>query len=245
MAKFVVNVGWDDVPHLDEQAKHDLGESYPPHERDARMKGIPALGSGAIYPVPEDTYLIEPFRLPISWQRSFALDVGWNKTAALWGAWDYETETVYLYDEHYQSHGEPSVHASAILRRGEWIRGVIDPASMGANQRDGRTLFSEYQRLGLDLTTADNSVEAGIHRVWEALSQGRIKIFRTLTNTLSEIRIYRRDDRGRVVKERDHLMDCLRYLIATGPNVASYSPDAEYEGDAYMAAQSRNSVTGY
>lgn len=246
MPKFLVNVGWDDVPHLADDEKKALANAYPPHERDARMKGIPALGSGAIYPVPEDVYLVEPRPLPNWWPRAYGLDVGWNKTAAIFGAWDRDADTLYLIDEHYQSYGEPSVHAAAIRRRtGDWMPGVIDPASMGSNQRDGRTLFAEYQELGLILTTANNAVEAGIHRVWEMLSQGRLKVFSTLANTRAEMRIYRRDDRGRVVKERDHLMDAMRYLCASGQAVAEYPPEFIDEGERELATYGRDAVTGY
>src|SRR5215467_13831811 len=87
MSKFVVMAGWDDVPHLDEQTKQDLYASIPPYQRDARSKGIPQLGSGAIYPVPESEIVCKPFEIPRYWPRAYALDVGWNRTAAIWGAW--------------------------------------------------------------------------------------------------------------------------------------------------------------
>ena len=52
-SRSVILATWDDVPHLDERAKEMLFASYMPFQRDARTKGIPALGSGAIYSVPE------------------------------------------------------------------------------------------------------------------------------------------------------------------------------------------------
>ncbi len=51
--RFVVMASWDDVPHLSQQQKDALWNSIPPFQRDARSKGIPQLGSGAIYPVQE------------------------------------------------------------------------------------------------------------------------------------------------------------------------------------------------
>jgi hypothetical protein len=142
--------------------------------------------------------------------------VGWNRTAAIWAAHDRDTDTVYLYSEHYRGNAEPSVHAHAIRARGEWIKGVIDPASNGRSQVDGRRLISDYKALGLNVTEAQNSVEAGIYTVWERLSGGRLKVFRTLQNWLQEYRIYRRDEKGRIVKQNDHLMDSTRYLIVSG-----------------------------
>jgi len=49
--------------------------------------------------------------------------------------------------------------------------------------------------------------------VQDRLSTGRLKIFSTLQHTLGEIRLYRRDEKGRIVKENDHLMDALRYAV--------------------------------
>ena len=53
MSKFVVVATRDDVPHLSPEQKAALWGSIPPYQRDARSKGIPQLGSGAIHPVPE------------------------------------------------------------------------------------------------------------------------------------------------------------------------------------------------
>jgi phage terminase large subunit-like protein len=207
--KFCVQIDWDEVPHLSDEDKADLMSSIPPYQREARTKGIPALGSGVIYPVAESAYLVEPFELPRHWPRAFAMDVGWNRTAAIWGAWDRQSDVVYLYDEHYLGESPPQIHGDAIKARGWWIPGVIDPASSGSNQKDGTALRDEYITLGLDLESADNTVEAGIHAVYRRLASGRLKVFRTLPNFMSEIRLYRRDEKGKIVKDRDHLMDCF------------------------------------
>jgi phage terminase large subunit-like protein len=47
--KIVITATWDDVPHLTQAAKDELFASIPSYQRDARTKGIPQLGSGAIY----------------------------------------------------------------------------------------------------------------------------------------------------------------------------------------------------
>lgn len=216
MARFCVRATWDDVPHLTAEQKEKLWASIPPHQRDARTKGIPQLGSGSIYPVEESDIVCAPFAIPREWPRGYALDVGWNRTAAVWGALNRETDTVYLYAEHYRGQAEPAVHAAAIRGKGQWIPGVIDPAARGRSQRDGEQLLQDYIDLGLRLETAVNAVEAGIYQVWERLSTGRLKVFTPLQAWLAEFRIYRRDDKGRVVKANDHLMDATRYLVVSG-----------------------------
>ena len=208
----VITCTWDDVPHLDEDEKRAQLALYPPYLRDAKTKGIPQLGSGAIYPVPESDLLAAPFSVPVHWPRGYGMDVGWNYTAAVWGAHDRENDVLYLTDAYKRSQAEPAVHASGIRSRGDWMHGFIDPASMGSNQMDGRDLFTEYRKLGLQIKTADNGVESGLFAVWHRMSTGRLKIFNHLSAWLEEFRLYRRDEKGRVVKDNDHLMDATRYL---------------------------------
>jgi hypothetical protein len=211
MSRYVVQAGWDDVPHLTEQDKADLMKSLAPHQRDARTKGIPSLGAGAIYPVPEEEIVCDPFKIPPHFKRIYGLDVGWKKTAASFGAYDADSDVIYLYSEHYRGYAEPSVHASAIKARGDWIPGNIDYA--GTNQSDGTRIMEMYEDEGLIVTRANKAVEAGLLECYQRLSTGRLKIFRTLTHHISEYRIYRRNEKGRVVKENDHAMDSMRYLV--------------------------------
>lgn len=223
-SRYLVQASWDDVPHLDEKTKQELMDSTPPHLRDARAKGLPSLGAGAVYPVQESEIVCQPFAVPPIWPRVFALDVGWKRTAAIWGAHDRSTDTVYLYTEHYRGQAEPSVHAAAIRARGEWIPGVVDPAARGRSQSDGSQLLQMYHDLGLDLMKASNAVEAGLSLVYERLSTGRMRVFSTCQNWLAEYRLYRRDEAGRIVKEFDHLMDATRYLIVSGLERAIVKP---------------------
>jgi hypothetical protein len=56
--------GWDDVLRLTDQIKAEESAGIPPHEAEARKKGIPLLGFGAIYPVPESGIRCDPFVSP-------------------------------------------------------------------------------------------------------------------------------------------------------------------------------------
>lgn len=246
MAKWVINLDWNDVPHLSEIDKKTLLESYAPHERDARSKGVPQLGSGAIFPVPESDIIIKPFEIPEEWPIAYGMDVGWRKTCAIWGAYNEKEDIWYLFSEYYRGYAEPSVHADAIKARGMWINGVIDPAARGSNQKDGQSLLVEYEKLGLNLQVANNAVEAGLLEMFQRLSTGRLRIFSTLQNWLAEYRVYRRDDKGKVVKSNDHLMDATRYLIMSGFEVMDTRPtedDPTNSNDYYKIGQS--DVCGY
>lgn len=244
-SKYLVSATWEDVPHLDDQTKKELLESIPPYQRDARSKGIPQLGSGAIYPILEEKITCEDFEIPIYWPRAFALDVGWKNTAAIWGAWDRQSDTVYLNSAYKASEAEPMTHVDAIRSRGAWIPGVIDPAAQGRSQKDGQRLYDSYVNMGLNLHLADNAVEAGIHAVFRRLVSSRLKIFKSLYAWFEEYRLYRRDEKGKVVKENDHLMDCTRYLIMSGIAIAIDQMLAEAPDDWRTDNPVIDNTTGY
>lgn len=241
-SKYMVQAGWQDVPHLDEKTKRELLESTPPHLREARSQGIPSMGAGAIYPVPLSEVEVKPFAIPVYWPKAYALDVGWKRTACLWGAKDPADGVIYLYSEHYQGQQLPVVHAEAVKARGTWIKGAIDPAARGRAQRDGEQLLADYKAAGLKLTNADNAVEAGLYAVWQLLVTGRLKVFSTLGNLKAEYRLYRRDEHGKIVKEFDHLMDCMRYLINTWDKIASVRAPDQAVGASVGVA---DAVAGY
>ncbi len=212
-SKYLLMATWDDVPHISKKQADDLYKTLPPHQRDARSKGIPQLGSGAIFPIPETEITVDDFEIPEHWPKLYGLDVGWNNTAAVWGALDRETGTIYIYSVYKKGKAEPVIHTEAIKARGDWIKGKIDPASRGRSQHDGLQLMQSYLDLGLNLTTAKNAVEAGLFECWTGLSTGKIKVFKSCSLFFEEYRLYRRDTKGKVIKVLDHIMDAFRYLF--------------------------------
>jgi len=188
-------------------------KSIPPHQIEARTRGVPMLGSGAIYPVDEREIVVEAFEIPRYWPRGYGMDVGWNWTAAVWIAMDVDADVAYLYDAYKHAQAEPPIHAASIRARGSWIEGEIDPASRSRTQKDGDQLMELYSEQGLWLRPANSAVEAGILEMWQRLSTGRLKVFSHLQDWFTEFRIYRRDERGKIVKVNDHLMDATRYRL--------------------------------
>jgi phage terminase large subunit-like protein len=241
-SKYVVQAGWKDVPHLDEEEKRKLLANTPPYQIQARTEGQPTQGAGAIYPIAESEITVPDRAIPDYWPRAYGMDVGWNRTAVIWGARDPASGVIYLYSEHYQGQGEPASHAQAIRARGVWIPGVIDPACLGSSQIDGRALMNIYRDLGLALRPAVNAVEAGITEVWQLLISGRLKVMASCTNWFREFRNYHRDDKGsgKVVKRNDHLMDATRYLMVSGRAGMCVEPQLEpsYEPPRYRGPAS-------
>ncbi len=213
---------WDDVPHLTAEEKAKTLASTPPQLRDARSKGVPTVGEGLVYPVDPKNIVVDDFQIPKYYKKLYGMDVGWNNTAVCWGAWDIENDIVYIYSEHKMGQAEPVVHAKAVKSRGAWIKGQIDPAARGRSQIDGETLYNLYRKEGLKIYPANNAVEAGIFDIWERFTTGRLKIFKSCGMVLRELSLYHRDEKGKIVKTNDHLLDSLRYLINAEPAMWSY-----------------------
>lgn len=233
MSKYIDLIGHQDVPHLqppivDEAERESILEGLLPHEREAREKGRPSLGSGAIYPVSESELFVRPFAIPDWWELGYALDPGWNYTASLLGARNPDTDQHYVIAEYYGQRNEPVIHAASIRAMLPWrnLEGCIDPAGDNVgSQKDGSKLKQEYEDLGLQLMNANNAVHSGLRHCLVLMQTGRLKVFTTCVQWQKEYRLYRRDEKGKIVKRFDHLMDCTRYLFNT-PNAFQGKPIA-------------------
>lgn len=225
-----VNATWEDNPYLDQEEMEDLAASYAPHEKEARMKGIPALGSGKVYPVTESSIEIEPFLIPKHFVPLWGLDFGWNNTAAVVGHLDRDTDTIYLTDCYLNGAavqgGEgltPAQHAAIMPPIMRLSKGVCDPAGGGTSQASGERAIDQYKEF-FDMEPADNSVEPGLMEVLQRMRQGRLKVFKSpnMEPWWKEFRTYARDEKGGIRKRNDHLMDATRYLVVSGPSRVSF-----------------------
>ena len=79
------------------------------------------------------------------------------------------------------------------------------------------------------LVPAMNTVEAEIYTVWQLMSSGKLKVFRSLANWLSEFRLYQRDKDGNILKQNDHLMDCTRYFVMSAQEHMSIKAEPDYD----------------
>lgn len=217
----------NDAEHYTPAQRDSIIASYPAHERDARSNGTPTLGSGAIFPVDENSLKEGAFNLPRHWPRIVGMDFGWDHpTAAAWLAWDRDTDTVHLYDVYRVSEASPIIHAAAIKAKGKWIP-VAWPHDGNNDTAAGKNLATQYRELELKMLrdkathapangeaegTGGNSVEAGLMDMLDRMQTGRFKVARHLEPFFEEYRLYHRKN-GKVVKEADDLISAVRYAM--------------------------------
>ena len=220
MPKFMISATWDDVPHLTDAQKKELWESIPPHERDARSKGVPILGSGRIFPVAEEEIAIDAFPIPRYWPRIGAMDFGWDHPfGAVNLAYDTEGDVVYVTQAYRAREQTPMEHVRNIRAWGDWLPWAWPHDGLQHSKDSGEPLAKQYRANGLKMlgshaTFPDGSigVEAGLFLMLERMQTGRFKVFKHLNDWFEEFRLYHRKD-GKVVKEGDDLLSATRYGV--------------------------------
>jgi phage terminase large subunit-like protein len=220
----------DDAEHYSEAQRARIIASYPIYERDARTKGIPSLGSGAVFPVSEADIRIDPIPIPDHWPRINAVDFGWDHPFA-WTAkaWDRDTDTVYIYDEYRKSQATPKTHVADLREKPgfEWIPVAWPHDGLQHDKGSGIPLADTYRNLGMNLLPdkfsnppalgqdegeGGNGVEYGITDMLTRMETGRLKVFSTCPQWFEEFRQYHREN-GKIVALGDDLMSSSRIGI--------------------------------
>lgn len=217
--RHVTRMTIDDAEHLSEGQRQEIIASYPAHEREARVKGIPALGSGRIFPVPEADITSDPFELPDHWAYIGGIDLGWDHpTAAVKLGHDRDADVLYVVQCYRVREQTPLIHANAIKPWGNWLPWSWPHDAIARDKRGDR--FKDiYEGHGLKMLVesarfedGSNSVEAGLMQILERMQTGRFKVFSHCFDWFDEFRLYHRKD-GLIVKEYDDLMDATRYAV--------------------------------
>jgi phage terminase large subunit-like protein len=93
----VVKMTVDDAAHITPQMKAQLIAQYPDYLRDVRLYGVPMVGEGRVFTIPEEKLLVDPFEYPKHWTRLGGIDFGFSHYAAFCELWhDRDIDVVYL-----------------------------------------------------------------------------------------------------------------------------------------------------
>lgn len=219
-------------------AEHFTGEeraaelaNHPPHERDARTKGVPQLGSGRVFAAAEEVVRIAAFPVPAHWPQIAGIDFGWDHpTAAVRLAWDRDGDALYVTHAYRRKGATPVIHAAALRPWGadaggrQWLPWAWPKDGYQHEKGSGRTLAQAYRGEGLRMLEGHarfdddaaagrgDSVEAGVLEMVERMETGRLRVFAHLDEWFDEYRLYHRAD-GRIVKAQDDLLDATRYAL--------------------------------
>ena len=239
-----VNMTIDDAEHIAPEERARIIATFPEHERDARTRGIPILGSGRVFPVAESEIRVDSFELPPYWALIAAMDFGWDHPfAAVKLAWDRDTDCVYVTNVYRVREQTPVLHAAALRPWGRHLKWAWPHDGLQHDKGSGDTLAAQYRAQGLNMlrghaTHSDGGygLEAGIMAMLDRMKTGRLKVFAHLSDWFEEFRLYHRKD-GLIVKERDDLLSATRIAlmmlrVAASPTEIATAPttaDGDYD----------------
>ena len=220
MSRHVTRMTLDDAEFYTPEQRAEIEAQYPEHEREARTKGVPQLGSGRVFPIGEDLIKITPFEIPEYFAQIGALDFGWDHpTAAVKLAHDRDDDIVYVTNAYRRAQAVPEIHAAALKPWGDKLPWAWPHDGFQHDKQSGKALKDRYGELGLKMLeehatfeAGGSGVEAGLMEMLGRMETGRLKVFAHLEEWFDEFRLYHRKN-GLVVKEVDDLMAATRYGI--------------------------------
>jgi phage terminase large subunit-like protein len=211
-----------DAEHYTPEQRAQIIASYPEHERKARTKGLPQLGSGRVFPFEKSLIACESFPIPGHWPQGCGIDFGWDHpSAGVRMAWDRDADCVYVIAAHRAKAQTPMMFTAATLPWGAWLPWAWphDGKQSGGkfDAQDQQQLQAIYKKHGLAMLfqhaqfeDGTNGVEAGITDMYERMETGRWKVFSHLLDWFEEFELYHRKD-GLIVKLNDDLISASRY----------------------------------
>lgn len=202
------------------------------------LNGSFDYSEGAVYADFGD-HLIEPFDIKSKiqeegWRVIAGCDFGiLDPTILVMGAIDPDTGIVYIYDEYYKTGEAVPYHATEMKKLlepipyGSLMKIMADPAGKKRSFTDGRSLYDHYGEYGIFFQQGNNRIEAGIAKVQAYFALGKLKIFRTCSNTVREGINYKykpvelsseknRDENP--IDKDNHTLDGIRYMINELPD---------------------------
>jgi hypothetical protein len=227
-----IRIEASDARHITPERRAQLEESYLPHEREARIHGIPQLGIARVFPFPVEKLLkpIDPDTDIKSWARWIVgIDFrhsgaanGTHPFAAALCAWVHDTEEFFVVDGFRMHGGEPlyEIKRIAAMCRGLRIPVAWPHDGNRVEKGSGQALAEMYRRLGAPMlgTHAQNK-GGGIHMepaIEEMCSYMKRELF-SVANHMSEFGEeflnYHRDEDYKIVQLRDDLLSATRYAF--------------------------------
>ncbi len=195
-------------------------QSLSPAMRRRFYEGEFGSYQGLVFQLEESKHIVDDFKIPSEWKRFRSIDFGYTHNfVCLWGAYDHNSELLYLYREYSSSRITVRQHAEVIQE----LTGKEQVAcTVADHDAEDRATMNEN---GIKTIKADKRVLVGIDRMVDLLlsNEGKktsIKIFRSCAGLITEFYSYRwRDPATRlprdreVVKENDDHIDALRYMV--------------------------------
>ena len=224
----------EDNPYLAYDGRYEqMLKALPPTQRRQLLEGDWEVAEGAAFTeFDRDVHIIDPFEIPINWDRIKGIDYGYaSESACVWGAIDRDDNTLIIYRELYRK-GLLATDLAHLIAEMELndpmsVPGVLDTACWNRTGQTGPTVGETLVKAGHKLRRADKNRVAGkiqIHEYLKVQQSGRpkLQIFNTCPNLIRELQSIPLDKSNPEdvnTHAPDHAYDALRYLIMSRPRI--------------------------
>ena len=224
----------DDNPYLASDGRYEqMLKALPATQRRQLLEGDWEVAEGAAFTeFDRNIHIIDPFEIPIHWDRVKGIDYGYaSESACVWGAIDRDDNTLIIYRELYRK-GLLATDLAQLITEMELndpmsVPGVLDTACWNRTGQTGPTVGETLVKAGHKLRRADKNRVAGkiqIHEYLKVQQSGRpkLQIFNTCPNLIRELQSIPLDKSNPEDVDThapDHAYDALRYLIMSRPRI--------------------------
>jgi len=211
----------EDALHIPEAERAKIIAGFLPHEREARARGVPMLGSGRIFMMSEQSLTEPPIEyIPQHWTKLWGIDFGiGHPFAAVLSLWDRDNDVIHIHHCLRVADALPIQHAFSMKQIGAAVPVAWPKDGADREKSSGEPLAAAYKKHSLIMlsehaTWPDGGVstEAGILEMDERMRSGRFKVAAHLSEWFEEYRFYHRKD-GQIVKLKDDLMSASRICV--------------------------------
>lgn len=216
-----MQIGWNDAPHMTGEKKERLLSQYPEYQRKMRSEGEPMLGHGRIYDIADDYVMCDPFEIPDFWSVICGVDFGWDHPQAFVRMVHDPDNNIYYITNSWRQSKVSANDAFGATK--SWTENIpVAWPQDGLQNEKGKDVAMQQKQnwinAGFSLlanhATWPNggvSVENGLYEIANLQRQGRYKIFKGQPDLMAEHRQYHRDEKGKIVKVFDDILDAGRY----------------------------------
>lgn len=209
-----------DNPSLSDKMLQRYESMYAGVFYDRYIRGLWVVAEGLVYPMFNDDCISEP---PDDNPDEIFISMDYgiqNPTAML--VWQKHGNTWYAVDEYYHSGRETNAqktdeeYYTELCRLAD--RNNIDGCVIIIDPSAASFIATVHRHNRFIVRKAKNDVLSGISAVSVCLNAGKIKISPSCERTIEEFGLYRWDDKAtedKPIKENDHAMDCVRYMVYT------------------------------
>ena len=209
--------------------KREMRENFP-DLAEAKINGIPTIGTGLAYPFSEEEVVDEDWDIMDNrdlWHLG-AMDCGYSNSfnAPIWGTWDRVRERGVIWDG-LQDNGKDPYEMAPILKQHDRLLGMdmpwAWPLDLSNTEKSGIVTLDMYTRAGVNMLPkhaafedGSRGIDAGVFEVRSALKKGWLKLARGphVKMFMRQMGLYARDEKGNYPKKRSQqfdLLDAIRY----------------------------------